>query len=73
MTFDEQTQLAQEWVRENGIDMIYPAGTKEKLDKIWENWQELSPQQKRLSDEKSIELFGMDNTNHYEILGLLYV
>ena len=29
--------------------------------------------QKRLADEKSIELFGMDNSSHYDILQLMYV
>jgi Rad3-related DNA helicase len=71
--FDEKSQLAYEWASENGIEMVYPTNTKDELEQLWKRWQELSPQQKRLADQKSIELFGMDNASHYEILQLMYV
>ena len=32
------------------------------------NWDLMSPKQKSISDEKSIELFGMTNKEHFEIL-----
>ena len=73
MMFDEKSQMAYEWTMENGIDMVYPTNTKDELEELWRNWNELSPQEKRLSDEKSMELFGMDNGSHYEILQLMYV
>lgn len=71
--FDEKSQLALEWTKENGIAMVYPTDTKNELEELWRNWNNLNPQDKRLSDEKSVELFGMDNSNHHEILQLMYV
>ena len=71
--FDEKSQQACEWTQENGIAMVYPTDTKEELERLWKQWKDLSPQRKRLADEKSIELFGMDNSSHYEILQLMYV
>ena len=58
---------------ETGIPLVHPTETKEDLDGIWEKWKGLSEVDKDKSDRKSIEIFGMDNASHYDILGLLYV
>lgn len=71
--FDDKSQLAFEWANENGISIVYPTDTEKELEELWEQWNALSPQEKRLSDEKSVELFGMDNASHHEILQLMYV
>jgi hypothetical protein len=58
---------------DTGIPLVHPTETKEDLDCIWERWRKLPDNDKMKSDEKSIEIFGMDNASHYDILGLLYV
>ena len=73
MFIDEKTIQAQEWESENGIAIVRPTETKEELDEIWKRWRKLSPSKKRLSDERSIELFGMGNEDHHQILELMYV
>ena len=73
MLNDYAQTLAQQWQDENGLWIVRPTEDKSQLEEIWRNWQDMPPQDKRLSDEKSIELFGMDNTSHYEILQLMYV
>jgi hypothetical protein len=60
-------------MNETRIPLVFPAGSREELDRIWKRWQLLPAEEKRISDEKSIEIFGMDNSSHYDILGLLYV
>ena len=54
-----------QWRAENGIELIHEEPSREEQVRIWENWQEMSDEQKRLSDEKSLELFGMSNEEHY--------
>ena len=60
-------------MNETRIPLVFPVGSREELDKIWKRWQFLTDEDKQKSDQKSIEIFGMDNASHYEILGLLYV
>lgn len=60
-------------MNETRIPLVFPAGSREELDKIWKRWQFLTDEDKQKSDQKSIEIFGMDNASHYDILGLLYV
>ena len=72
-TLEQDAKSAKEWMKKTGLVVLYPVGSKEALDGLWENWQALSDEDKSLSDQKSIELFGMDNSNHHDILELLYV
>lgn len=60
-------------MRETGIALVYPTETQEELVHIWKEWQSLSDDDREQSDKKSIELFGMDNKSHYDILLLTYV
>lgn len=53
---------------DTGIELIHQEPTKEELIRIWNNWQLMSDEMKRISDEKSIELFSMTNKEHYEYL-----
>ncbi len=73
MFVDEKSIQAQEWESENGIPLVRPTETKQELDDIWKKWRKLSPSKKRLSDQISIELFGMGNENHHSILELMFV
>lgn len=72
-TFEQDVKSAEEWIWQSGLELVYPAGDKGKLNSIWDRWQEMSDEDKAKSDAKSIELFGMDNASHYDILCLLYV
>jgi hypothetical protein len=53
------------WRAETGIELIHKEPTKEELERIWKNWQEMSKSQKEKSDKKSLELFGLKNKKHY--------
>lgn len=53
------------WRAKSGIELIHKEPTIEELDRIWKNWQLMSNEQKRISDEKSIELFGINNEDNY--------
>ncbi|HCC04920.1 TPA: hypothetical protein DEP58_01275 [Patescibacteria group bacterium] len=53
------------WRAQSGIELIHKEPSREEQLRIWENWQEMSDEQKCLSEEKSLELFGMTNEEHY--------
>ncbi|MBO5712309.1 MAG: hypothetical protein J6R47_05660 [Acholeplasmatales bacterium] len=63
---------AHKWRMETGIELIHKEPTKKELDRIWNNWQLMTPKQKSLSDEKSLELFGLSNKENYDNLLSLY-
>jgi hypothetical protein len=52
------------WRATTGIELVHKEPSREERVRIWENWQEMSEEQKRLSDKKSLELFGMTNEEH---------
>ena len=69
---DSDSQMAIDWMKETGLALLHPCGSSEGLQELWRRWQEMDDQGKRVSDAKSIELFGMGNEEHYGILQLLY-
>lgn len=56
------------WRMETGIELIHREPTRTELKRIWKNWQQMTPDQKRISDRKCKELFGCDNKTLYEYL-----
>lgn len=52
------------WRAETGIELIHKESTIEEQRRIWKNWNEMSVEMKRKSNEKSMELFGKDNIVH---------
>ena len=70
---DKDAQSAIDWMKETGLALMYPTGSGESLEALWQRWRSMSQEDKQKSDAKSIELFGMANGEHYGILGLLYV
>lgn len=56
------------WRAKHGIELIHKEPTLEELERIWENWNLMSTEQKIISDNESIRLFGMNNKEHYEKL-----
>jgi len=56
------------WRAETGIELIHEEPTEKELDRIWQNWQQMSLQQKATSDQKAIEFFGKTNEQFYRHL-----
>lgn len=54
------------WRAETGIELIHKEPTKEEQVRIWKNWNEMTDEMKKKSDEKSIELFSKGNILHNE-------
>jgi hypothetical protein len=54
------------WRAETGIELIHEEPTTEEQIRIWENWNEMTDDMRKESDQKSIELFGKDNASHHE-------
>lgn len=53
---------------DTGIELIHKEPTKKELIRIYKNWIEMDNKQKKISDNKSIELFGMNNIAHFMVL-----
>lgn len=54
------------WRAETGIELIHKEpNTKEQI-RIWNNWSKMTKAQKEKSDQKSLELFEMTNTEHHK-------
>ncbi len=56
------------WRSETGIELVHKEPTEEELDRVWKNWQLMPQELKDKSDEKSLELFGCTNAEHYSKL-----
>lgn len=52
------------WRMDSGIELIYKKSSIEEVIEIAINWGRMTDNQKFKSDKKSVELFGMNNTNH---------
>lgn len=53
------------WRAKHGIELIHKEPTLGELERIWKNWNLMSNEQKIISNNESIRLFGMDNRKHY--------
>jgi len=56
------------WRAKTGIELIHEEPDLQELNRIWNNWKLMTDQQKEISNKKSIELFGIDNEEHYKKL-----
>ncbi len=56
------------WRMETGIELTHKEPDFEEQKRIWKNWQLMSDEDKRISDEKCIELFGMTNSRLHEFI-----
>lgn len=52
------------WRVETGVELIHKEPTKDEQIRIWKNWNEMTAEMKRKSDEKSMEVFGKNNAAH---------
>lgn len=60
------------WRAETGIELIHQEPDEQELDRIWDNWNQMTKDMKKISDKKSIELFGIDNRSNYYLLKSFY-
>lgn len=53
---------------ETGIEVIHKEPTKDEFERIVKNWDLMTPEQKKQSDEFSIKTFGNNNKNRIDLL-----
>ena len=73
MLFEVEDDIINQWIQENGIELVHQTPTKQEMEEIWNRWQKMSRNKREISDKKSIELFGMTNEQHYVVLEILYI
>ena len=73
MLFEVEDDIINQWIQENGIELVHQTPTKQEMEEIWDRWQKMSRNEQKISDKKSIELFGMTNEQHHVVLEILYV
>ena len=49
-SFEQDVKSAEAWIEASGIELVYPASDKDKLDSIWDRWQRMSDDDKLKSD-----------------------
>lgn len=57
-----------EWLERTGIELVRRQARLSEQIMIWVNWLKMSDEEKRVSDEKSRELFGVDNRSHHRMI-----
>jgi hypothetical protein len=60
------------WRANSGIELIHKEPSREELERIWANWNLMTPEMKAASDSKSMELFGCSNADNYRALASQY-
>ena len=73
MLFEVEDDIINQWIQENGIELVHQTPTKQEMEEIWNRWQKMSKKKQKISDQKSIELFGMTNEQHHVVLEILYI
>lgn len=73
MLFEVEDDIINQWIQENGIELVHQTPTKQEMEEIWSRWQKMSKKKQKISDQKSIELFGMTNEQHHVVLEILYI
>ena len=63
-----QSDPIHRWRAETGIELIHEEPTLEEFERILKNWRLMSPEQKKESDRKSRELFGVGNLANARLL-----
>ena len=58
------------WRATTGIELIHEEPTYGEFRRIVKNWELMTPEQKKRSDAKSMELFDVDNLTHSQKLKL---
>lgn len=61
-------EAAKEWSKNSGYPIIYPTATEKELEELYINFLSYHLEIRNVSDDKSIELFGVTNQQHYNYL-----
>lgn len=61
-------QAAHYWRCLTGLELTHKEPTLAEQKRTWKNWNFMSPNMKKMSDKKSLELFGVINKKHFEEL-----
>jgi hypothetical protein len=56
------------WRAENGIELIHREPSVDEQIRIWKNWFQMPENMKSKSNEKSIDFFGVSNTDHHRFI-----
>ena len=67
-SYSDRVSRAKEWSEDAIRAIITPVSTLEELDDQWNKFNSMIKKNRRESDWKSIELFGISNQEHYEII-----
>lgn len=59
---------AKQYTDNTGYPLIRPCANLSELEKMWDNYNSYPHKIRRESDWKSIEIFGIDNEEHYKLL-----
>lgn len=59
---------AKRYMDDTGYPIITPCANLSELEKMWDNYNSYPHKIRRESDWKSIEIFGIDNEEHYKLL-----
>ncbi|MGL5329423.1 MAG: hypothetical protein ACRDD7_09145 [Peptostreptococcaceae bacterium] len=71
--YDNKIEVAKDWSKQSMIFIIVPQNTIAELELLWNKWNMMHLKHRRDSDNKSNELFGMSNQDHYEQLKSYYL
>lgn len=71
-TDDRITDELKMWVKKTGIAVIHPCDTEEELNKLYNDWLVMTPENRDMSERMSWERYGMGNIQHYNILKMGY-
>lgn len=63
---------AKRYMDDTGYPIITPCANLSVLEKMWDNYNSYPHKIRRESDWKSIEIFGIDNEEHYKLLKAHY-
>lgn len=61
------------WRAETGIELLHQEPDAEELERIITNWDLMTDEQKAISDNKSMELFGKTNKERIDELRNNYI
>ena len=53
---------------DTNIEVIADGDSVEELEKQYDRWMQMTPSEKDMSDNKSLEMYGVTNKQHYETL-----
>lgn len=72
-SFHTDTDKAKEWSELSMKSIVYPTDTEKELDSLWKDYQSMPRKYRKQADDKSTELFGCDNSTHYEKLKSVFL